>query len=246
MDGAARTTAACRRSYRPAACEAAERCRLGHRISDHSDCRAPAPTELRAAEPTRHEPWRASPVDSPLEAVARRGCRVDRRHRGRDRDDLPASSRFGYRRHPDRRARGCARPGSGRCPGAGRRRPGGPRDGEGRSPRTRRFRLHRAHLRAGCRVPDHGHQRGSDARRLPRRTRRGSATERARSRRPTPHPLASLLVGVRGSDTLEFVGSDGTYTCPSTAEMKLTVNDVVNLEGNAGQFRVKIFLISGG
>ena len=80
--------------------------------------------ELRPAEPTRHEPWRASPVDSPLEAVARRGCRVDRRHRGRDRDGLPASSGFGYRRHPDRRARGCARPGSGRCPGAGRRRPG--------------------------------------------------------------------------------------------------------------------------
>ena len=76
--------------------------------------------------------------------------------------------------------------------------------------------------------------------------RRGSATERARSRRPTHTPLASLLVGVRGSDTLELVGSDGGYTCPSTAEMKLTVNDVVNLGGNAGQFRVRIFLIPGG
>ena len=63
---------------------------------------------------------------------------------------------------------------------------------------------------------------------------------------PYAHPLASLLVGVRGSDTLEFIGSDGTYTCPSTAEMKLTVNDIVNLDGNAGQFRAKIFLISGG
>ena len=63
---------------------------------------------------------------------------------------------------------------------------------------------------------------------------------------PYAHPLASLLVGVRGSDTLEFVGSDGTYTCPSPAEMKLTVNDVVNLEANAGQFRVRILLIRGG
>lgn len=63
---------------------------------------------------------------------------------------------------------------------------------------------------------------------------------------PYAYPLASLLVGVRGSDTLELVGSDGTYTCPGTAEMKLTVNDVVNLGGNAGQFRAKIFLISGG
>ena len=63
---------------------------------------------------------------------------------------------------------------------------------------------------------------------------------------PFPHPLASLLVGVRGSDTLEFVGREGTYTCPSTAEMKLTVNDVLNLAGNAGQFRARFFLISGG
>jgi hypothetical protein len=62
---------------------------------------------------------------------------------------------------------------------------------------------------------------------------------------PYAHPLASLLVGVRGSDALEFVGSEGTYTCPSEAEMKLTVNDVVNLEGNAGQFRARLFLISG-
>ncbi|RZS68806.1 CHAT domain-containing protein [Agromyces ramosus] len=63
---------------------------------------------------------------------------------------------------------------------------------------------------------------------------------------PYAYALASLLVGVRGSDAMEFVGSDGAYTCQSSAEMKLTVNDVVNLERNSGHFRVRISQVSGG
>ena len=145
VDGRPRTTAACRSSHRLAAREAAERRRLGRRNSDHpatqlraADLQAAGlrsaglrPTELRAtelratelrpAEPTRDERGRASAVDTAVEAVARRGCRVDRRHRRRDRGGRPASSRFGTRRHPDRRARGCARPGWGRRPDAGPR-----------------------------------------------------------------------------------------------------------------------------
>ena len=62
---------------------------------------------------------------------------------------------------------------------------------------------------------------------------------------PYPYPLASLLVGVRGSDTLQFVGSETTFTCPSASEIKLGVNDYSHLEGNSGQFRAKISQISG-
>ena len=56
-------------------------------------------------------------------------------------------------------------------------------------------------------------------------------------------PLASLLVGVRGSDTLVYVGSDGSYTCPSGSEMKLGVNDL-NVEANSGQFNATIWKLS--
>jgi hypothetical protein len=70
----------------------------------------------------------------------------------------------------------------------------------------------------------------------------GDTTEQA----PYPdHPLAALLVGVRGSNTLELVGADGTYTCPSQSEMKLGANDDTHLEGNAGQFTVTIWKLSG-
>jgi len=62
---------------------------------------------------------------------------------------------------------------------------------------------------------------------------------------PYPYPLASLLVGVRGSDTLQFVGSETTFTCPSASEIKLGVNDYSHLEGNSGLFRAKISQISG-
>jgi len=62
---------------------------------------------------------------------------------------------------------------------------------------------------------------------------------------PYDYALASLLIGVRGSDTLEFVGSEATFACPSASEIKLGVNDDTHLEGNSGQFRAKIWRISG-
>ncbi|WP_173922669.1 CHAT domain-containing protein [Agromyces sp. Marseille-P2726] len=58
------------------------------------------------------------------------------------------------------------------------------------------------------------------------------------------YPLAALLVGVRGSNTLELVGSNGTYTCPSRSELKLGVNDDTHLEGNAGQFTATVWKLS--
>ena len=246
VDGAARTTAACRRSYRPAACEAAERCRLGHRISDHSTAELRA-AELRAAEPTAaDEPWRASPVDAPLEAVARRGCRVDRRHRGRDRDDLPASSAIRVSAAP-RSASSWVRPTRVRTM-SGRRMPSTRGSSSRRTSSPSHSTISSTPGTPASRVPNTGSRPRARERctTAPPSDRRGSATERARSRRPTRTRWPHCSSGVRGSDTLELVGSDGTYTCPSTAEMKLTVNDVVNLGGNAGQFRAKIFLISGG